>query len=332
MKIKEWGEEGFIQHLAKLFPSAHQTVGIGDDCAVIPKDDKIAYLVTTDALVEGIHYFREQIPPSELGYKSIAVNVSDIAAMGGTPQYAFLSIALSKEIDKNWLLEFVQGIKEACLSWGIHLLGGDTVGSKRDLFINITLIGTASHSNIKYRHRALSGDIIFVTGNLGDSGGGLRCLQTGVNHPELIKAHFHPIPHVNEGLWLASKQEVHAMMDLSDGLNCDLTRIIKASGCGAIVELSKLPLSPALKQFCQDSERLALTGGEDYCLLATVAAEAADEIKKEFKEKFGRELHQIGKIISGPESIQYLRNGEPCTLILSNFDHFEDIKNGPETT
>ncbi len=149
MDFKDWGEEKFIEYLKESFPIKGSILGIGDDCAVIPGDDGKAWIATTDAMVEGVHFIKDKIPPKDLGYKTVAVNVSDIAAMGGEPKYAFLTISLPKTIDRAWVCELIQGVKEACEKWDLLLLGGDTVGSKRDIFLNMTIIGSAVLSKNK---------------------------------------------------------------------------------------------------------------------------------------------------------------------------------------
>lgn len=327
MQIKDWGEEGLIHHLEKNFPYKSPIVGIGDDCAVIPSENGEAWLVTTDALIEGIHFLKEQIPPMDLGYKTLAVNLSDIAAMGGTPKYAFLTIALPKTTDSEWICSLIQGIKEACKEWNILLLGGDTVGSKRDIFLNLTLIGSTKLKNIKYRHQAQVSDIICVTGYLGDSGGGLKALQENLkktkNIKALIEAHFHPTPHLQQGKWLAKQKDVHAMIDLSDGLDIGLNHLITHSAWGAEVEISKIPLSKALLQTCLENNwdplQLALTGGEDYCLLFTVSPEAFPFIKNEFNYP----LYEIGRITHQPHQLTYLENDQPKEIKYPKFDHFQ---------
>jgi thiamine-monophosphate kinase len=331
MQIQDWGEERFVNYLETQFPSRDPIVGIGDDCAVIPRENGLSLLVTTDALVEGIHFIKDQISPENLGYKSIAVSVSDIAAMGGTPEYAFLSIAIPPTVECAWLKSVIQGIKEACMKWNLQLLGGDTIGSKRDIFINVTLTGSAPHAHIKYRHQAKPGDIICVNGYLGDSGGGLEALRTQVSPTEeihhLIHRHFHPEPSVEEGVWIAAQNGVGAMMDLSDGLDCDLQHLIKSSQYGALVELSKLPISePLLRagaEYNWDVTKLALTGGEDYCLLMTISQDASASIQRLFQEKFGHPLYPIGRITDQPAQIIYHKNGEPAKMHIHRFDHFQ---------
>lgn len=324
--MQEWSEDGFIQYLSTQFPPGENVIGIGDDCAVVSAEGEASWLITTDALVEGIHFLKDQAPPHEVGYKTIAVNVSDIVAMGGRPKYAFLSIALPKTVDHSWMLRFIHGIKEACNKWNIYLLGGDTVGSLRDIFLNLTLIGSAKKSCIKYRHTAQPGDCIYVTNSLGDAGAGLKVLQNGIDGFEsLINAHYHPEPNPEEGEWLASHEGVHAMMDISDGLNCDLKRLLKASHSGALVEISKLPISKELKRFCHDHHSdplmLALSGGEDYCLLLTIDKEEGEKIREAFYKKFGKPLTQIGSIVAKP-GLSYQKEGRPIDITVTDFSHF----------
>lgn len=328
MEIKDWGEEKWIAYLKEQFPPHDFNTGIGDDCAVIPFSKKQAWLVTTDALVEGVHFLKNKISPRDLGYKSIAVNVSDIAAMGGKPKFAFLSIALPKNTECHWAKELIAGIQESCRKWEIQILGGDTVGSHRDIFINLTLVGENEIDKIKYRTGAQLDDMICVTGYLGDAGAGLQIILEGKPAGKhLILAQYRPQPSWEQGKWLASHDGVHAMMDLSDGLNCDLRRLVKSSDCGARIELSQIPLSPELKQTCQDYQwdalKFALTGGEDYSLLLTVSQNAWTEIQMSFKKKFGSDLYAIGRITDQKEHVEYLLNKNPLIVNSEYFDHFK---------
>lgn len=308
MQFQNWGEDPFIEFLAKEFQYKKGLFGIGDDCAVLPAN----WLVTTDALVEGVHFLKDQIPPQDLGYKTVAVNVSDIAAMGGMPKYGFLSIALPKNTESSWAKLLIEGIKEACGKWDIQLLGGDTVGSKRDIFLNMTLIGSAEQ--VKYRTGAKEGDIICVSGYLGDSGGGLKALQEEVKADQLIRRHFRPEPSIEHGNQLASCADVHAMMDISDGLDCDLRRLLKASHKGAMIDIDKIPISSELSQICKekgwDPLQFALTGGEDYCLLFTVAKEGLKMLP----------FFPIGYITK--EGLTYQKKGKAISINYSNYSHF----------
>jgi len=331
MLFQDWGEERLIQYLANNFPVKGSIVGIGDDCAVIPGEPGKSWLITSDALIEGVHFLQDEILARDLGYKTIAVNVSDITAMGGEPRYAFLSIALPKKADCVWVFDLIQGVKDACEKWNLLLLGGDTVGSKRDLFLNVTLMGSAVATKIKYRSQAKPNDVVCVSRHLGDSGGGFKAMQEKVPKSEdieyLLHAHFRPEPHPKEGMWLASQAGVHAMMDISDGLDCDLKRLIKSSQNGAMIETSKIPISPTLARVSLekgwDSLQLALTGGEDYCLLCTVSPDTFEVIQDSFQKKFGAPLFRIGRMTSQPNQLIYNENGKPIQKDYKNFDHFQ---------
>ncbi len=235
MKLSAIGEFGFIHRISPPFlknlPNA--VVGIGDDCAVLPWKENESLLVTTDMLIEDIHFIRSKISPRDLGYKSLAVNLSDIAAMGGTPESAYLSLGIPKYFDVEWMDDFYTGLHELAESERVHLLGGDTTKSPTHLVINITVLGKANPRLIKYRSTAKQDDIICVTDFLGDSGGGLKCLLEnklfGDDVMYLIQRHHRPRAHIAEGIWLAMQEGVHAMMDVSDGIDSDLHRIMERS-------------------------------------------------------------------------------------------------------
>lgn len=333
MKLSEIGEFGFIHRISPPFlknlPNA--IVGIGDDCAVVPWKNDESLLVTTDMLIEDIHFLREKISPKDLGYKSLAVNLSDIAAMGGTPESAYLSLGIPKVIDVEWLDSFYAGLRELAESEGVFLLGGDTTKSPTHLVINITVIGKANPRLIKYRSTAKQGDIICVTDVIGDSGGGLRCLTEGraLNDDVayLIQRHHRPRAHLSEGSWLAMQEGVHAMIDISDGIDSDLHRIMEQSLCGAEVHIERLPISTHLKnasqRFSWQATEIAIAGGEDYCLLATIAPDQYLTLSNAFEEKFKRPLSNIGLIVDKESGLRYTENGKRVELQKHGFDHFK---------
>ncbi|MFW9878533.1 MAG: thiamine-phosphate kinase [Candidatus Thorarchaeota archaeon] len=330
MHFRNLDEEKLVQHLTKLFPSKNNILGIGDDSAVIPRENEKVWLVTTDALVEGVHFLKDQIPANDLGYKVVAVNVSDIVAMGGKPKYGFLSIACPKTVKFFWVHRIIEGIKKACDKWNILFLGGDTVGSKRDVFVNFTIIGSAVRNKVKYRNNAKLGDIICVNGYLGNSGAGLKALQEKVKKTKhiqhLIRSHFHPEPSLSQGMWLASHKEVHAMMDISDGLDSDLKKLIKKSEKGAVIEINLIPISNSLSKISikegWDSLQFALVGGEDYCLLFTVASDAFEKLQDSFKKTFNCSLFPIGKIDNHINEVTYHKNGKKIQLNYLQYNHF----------
>jgi len=332
MRINEIGEFKFIDRISGMFKDLLLPgyLGIGDDCAIIPYNDNEDYVVTTDMLIEDIHFLKGRITPEQLGYKSLAVNLSDIAAMGGKPVGSYLSIGIPAETEVEYLDAVMKGYHDLSQKYQVQLLGGDTTKSKKNLVINIVVIGKCKKGVARLRSMTQSNDIICVTGFLGDSAGGLEVL---LNHlPEtkdnlqLIRSHHLPEPHIKEGIWLAQHQELHAMIDVSDGISSDLSHILKTSGKSAIVDLNKLPVSDILKRVSSeqgwDIDRLATSGGEDYVLLCTVKASNFEKIKAGFHATFNRDLFPIGEITDGENLIKWIKNGKQVFFNQHGFDHF----------
>ncbi len=333
MKLEDIGEFGLIDRIRPGFSEnlPPSIMGIGDDCAVIKQEGNSSLLVTADLLIQDVHFLVERISAFELGYKSLAVNLSDIAAMGGEPESAFLSIGLPEEIEIEWLDQFFSGIRDLSKSSGTAVAGGDTTHSGQGIIINFTVIGNAGPDRIKYRSAAEPGDLICVTGNLGDSGGGLIALLADMDENSsselkaLVRAHHMPRPHLEEGKLLASEEGVHAMLDLSDGVDSDIRRIMESSGVGAGIEIEKLPVSPELRDACSrygwNQYELAAAGGEDYCLMCTAAPESYESINKRFRKAFGRDLHNIGRI-TGTGELEYTDKKGRVKLTRRGWDHF----------
>lgn len=333
MKLKELGEFNFIDRISGRFSDLIMPdhMGIGDDCAIIPYNDKEEYVVTTDMLIEDIHFLKSRITPEQLGYKSLSVNLSDIAAMGGKPVSSYLSIGIPAETDVAYLDKVMKGYHELSQKYNVMLLGGDTTGSKKYLVINILVVGICEKGKSRLRSMAKNGDIICVTGLLGDSAGGLEILLQDLpqnrNNDYLVRCHHLPEPHVKEGLWLAQQPGVHAMMDISDGISSDLLHILKASAKSAVVDLDKIPVSDVLKKVADkrkwDIDKLTASGGEDYILLCTVKASDFEDIRVGFKASFGRDLFPIGEIAEGEPRIKWLKNGKQVFLKQHGFNHFK---------
>ncbi len=259
-------------------------LGIGDDCAILPQKDGNDTLVSTDMLVEGSHFLLSGISPYDLGWKSAAVNLSDLAAMGARPLASFLSLALSPKVDAEWMDEFLRGYRGISEKYSCPLLGGDTTASKELVCINVAVLGEAPSGKAKLRSTACEGDLVCVSGFLGDSAAGLRLiLNREEGNPYLLDRHRHPEPRVAEGLALCADPGVHAMMDISDGVASDLRHILKASGKGAVIDTRRIPVSSDLHDYCSekglDALELALCGGEDYELLFTISPEAEKRLK-----------------------------------------------------
>jgi len=333
MKLSEIGEFGLIARFSPAFLKNAQAgeIGIGDDCAVLPWTRSERLLVTTDMLVEDSHFLGGAISARDLGEKSLAVNLSDIAAMGGTPLWAFLSLGIPSGIEVEWLDEFFAGLARLARVSGVRLMGGDTTKSPDRLVINIAVLGTVRADRVKFRSGAKPGDLIAVTGNLGDSGAGLRVVlenrPRGRDENFLIRAHHRPRAHLAEGAWLAARPGVTAMMDVSDGIDSDLRRIMERSGCGAAVDLDRLPISKPLRRcalkYGWDAAEAAASGGEDYCLVATIDPARFQRIEAGFKRRFGRPLFSIGEIVPPTRGLSYLRSSIPAALGRRGFDHFK---------
>ncbi len=344
--LKEIGEFGFIESFANKFsPLLHNNeVGIGDDCAVFPKDGATDSLFTTDLLAEGIHFIREKVSAYELGYKSVAVNLSDIAAMGGIARGTFLSIAVPPNVSLDYLDEFMNGYLAISREFNVPLLGGDTTKSLRDLVINVGVIGEVEHGKAKMRSKACADDIICVTGSLGDSAGGLQIVLAERDKETLDKLvsedlcvkylldrHYMPRPRLNEGLVLGRFEAVHAMMDISDGIGSDLQHILMLSNVSACVDIDRIPLSSQLRgSFGNKGEHylneLAISGGEDYELLFTVGMNELDAVKTRVKRQTGTEVHEIGRITPVQEgskpSVLWMSNGVRLNETFKGYNHF----------
>ncbi len=333
MNIKEIGEFGFIRMVGERFkdlvPSGVK--GIGDDCAVIPLGGGRSLLVTADMLVGGSHFLMDDITPYQLGWKSLAVNLSDIAAMGGRPVGTFLSIALRKETDLEWVGRFLDGYRDLSETHGVPLLGGDTTEATGEVTINVTVVGMCDDNRVKLRSGAQPGDRVAVTGTLGDSAAGLKLILDRSplrgKYEKLVSAHYLPVPRVSEGEWLAGQAGVAAMMDISDGVASDLRHMLERSGGSAAIETTRLPLSSQTMAMAaetgMDLVQTALAGGEDYELLLTLRPEAAEEIARRFEARFGLPLTIIGEIVPGGGDIRYLEKGNPIdSQRLKGFSHF----------
>lgn len=298
----EKGEFGFIGEIKKKFENTLPPgyFGIGDDCAVFPKNETESYLISTDMMIENVHFLLKEISPEDLALKSLAVNVSDIAGMGGKPEAYLTSLSLPKDIDSDFLSRFSDSLFRASRRFNITNIGGDTAGSGGHIGISITIIGTCETRKIKYRSGAKPGDVICVTGPLGDSAAGLDSIIENRRDKYLISRHHNPEPRPEYGMFLAELDAVTAMMDISDGPASDLRRIGEAAGVGALIRASKIPISDKLLDYCDKHNigtlKFAAYGGEDYELLVTVDSRHLEDTLEAFKKKFGTPLFPIGII------------------------------------
>ena len=281
-----------IAKLTKALPTNENVmVGVGDDCAVLDLGvpEKLI-LFKTDAVVEGVHFTRE-MSPEKIGRKALARCLSDIAAMAGTPTAALVTIALPKDFDAEFVAKIYDGLNSLAEQFGVAIVGGETTTNPERILISISLLGTVSRGKQILRCGAKVGDAIFVTGELGGS---------------LVEKHLSFEPRLEEARWLAEHFRVHALMDLSDGLGGDLRHILNASKVGAVILKSSVPISRAAKLRAKENSAAkppfiaALTDGEDFELLFTIASKDAVKLLDGWKKKFPKlKLSCIGKIVAG---------------------------------
>ncbi|MFC1846676.1 thiamine-phosphate kinase [Chloroflexota bacterium] len=331
MKVSELGEFGLINLLAEITGASQCTVrqklliGIGDDAAVWHNRSTVQ-LATVDSLIEGVHFKLDTTGWRELGWKALAVSLSDIAAMGGVPQYALVSLALPGETMVEDVADLYRGIAELADRFGVAIAGGDSSNAPL-VVINTTVFGETAGRNedILTRSAAIAGDKIAVSGYLGGATGGLAMLSNNMDlnkkdSAALRQAFLRPQPRLNEGQMLL-QQGVKAAIDISDGLIADLGHICQASGVGARIEVEHVPLHPALKaSFGNKALDMALAGGEDYELLFT----ATEEVIKKAAKKTACPLTLIGEITNNTGKIELIdASGKPYKPAASGWQHFK---------
>ncbi len=284
--------------------------GIGDDCAIFDTPGDRSWLATTDILVENIHFDCSWHPPHLLGRKSIAVNLSDIAAMGGAPHYALVSIALSDQLDKDWIGKWSAGAAEILEEFGCTIIGGDTVKGPA-LTINIVILGSGAKDRIIRRSTAAEGENIYVSGELGSAAAGLEICRAPVlfeSTPKdalqpLINKHLNPTPRVVLGQVLAASEMVGAMQDISDGIATDLAHICSQSGVGAELDADLLPGAEILERVSQiinkEAVDLKISGGEDYELVFTVKKGRDKDLLRLLRENCGEQVYRVGRTVKG---------------------------------
>lgn len=352
MKITHLGERGLIRRIRDAVGSGGPGVvtGIGDDSAVLTLANGALLLATTDLLLEDVHFRRRYADARDIGWKAMAVNLSDIAAMGGTPRFALVALACPTETETEAIDAFYDGMRAAGAPHGVVIVGGDTSRSPDGWIVNVTLLGELARAP-RLRSGARPGDSIAVTGTLGSSAAGLALLEataaeapgaaTGAAKPrcpsldkEVIaavsRAHLRPLARVAEGRWLGANAAVHAMIDLSDGLATDLRHLASESRVGSRVYLDRLPISPAVRSVAaalgRDPIELAVRGGEDYELLLAVDPAAARELVAGLPAATETPLTVVGEVVGMEAGVQLINaRGEPEPLG-EGFEHFSPAR------
>lgn len=326
MSLTGFGEFSLIRKIKEKVGDSGLLIGIGDDTAAALPTPGMALLATADLLAEGVHFDLSWHLPKILGRKSLAVNLSDIAAMGGIPRHALLSLALPKDVSTEFVDSFIEGFLEIAAEHGVTLAGGDTSASKGGLFINVTMLGEQFPELVVRRSGAKAGDLIFMSGTAGDSALGLRLLRGGSRDGSAVKCHTDPVPRLLLGRILAERRLATAMIDVSDGIASDLGHILEQSKVGGILNLAHIPRSVEFKKIISvDSDGynlLPLTGGEDYELLFTVAPENQDKIAPLAVES-GVDLTCVGIITAGSGLVLASDDGSSCISNCRGYDHFK---------
>lgn len=312
MRLSDIGEEGLLAHLFRNHHIANDVdgvvIGVGDDAAVLSADGSgMLTIITTDMLSERIDYLDETITPYMLGWKSVAVNISDIAAMGGIPTWMLVSLGFRPDTDVSYIDEFYRGSTDCIDRFGSQIIGGDMNSVIGDNVISITQLGKVEPDMLIRRSGAKVGDRLLVTGHIGQSRAGYELLTRDglavsmAKHKVVTEAHLMPIPRVPESRTAAGTGLITAMMDISDGLGSDLPKLCAASGVGAVVYADKLHPSEALRIAADDLGMnpidLILSGGEDFELLMTAAPENVDAVIDAVQTVTGTLVTEIGEIV-----------------------------------
>jgi thiamine-monophosphate kinase len=339
-ELEQLGEFGLIKHLTKNFTPKHSntTYGVGDDAAVIAISDKESLLISTDMLLEGVHFNLMYMPLKHLGYKAVAVNVSDICAMNGIAEQITVSLAVSNRFPLEALDELYEGIKTACDVYNVDLVGGDTTSSLTGLSLSITVVGRVQNEKISYRNGAKENDLVVTTGDLGGAYMGLQVLEREKNvfnanpdiqpdldgHDYIIERQLKPEARVDIIEFLKELDVVPtSMIDISDGLASEILHLCHSSEVGCHIYDEKLPIdaktSMTAIEFNLDPNTCALNGGEDYELLFTVAQSDYDKIKG------NPHMTVIGHITNKADGIYYIdKNASAIELRAQGWDHFND--------
>jgi len=353
MDLSALGEFGLIGRIRERTSQRWPQVllGIGGDAAAFRPSHGFVLLATTDLLLEGIHFFPGLPSYHFLGRKSLAVNISDIAAMGGIPRLALISLALSSDHTVESVDALYAGMEEEAAEYGVSIVGGDTSLSPGPLFVNVALLGEVREDQWISRSGAKAGDVLMVTGSLGASAAGLEGIKAALaTDPEGIRGrpprswkrfqelspvlreafqeavdvHFLPVPRVREGQLLARERWANGMIDLSDGLASDLSHLCEESHVGAVIWEEEIPIAPCANLVAQalgkDPLRLATQGGEDYELL--FATSAPDQVAEAFREAGLAPVTRIGEVLAETNQVNLLCRDGTLRPMRGGFDHF----------
>jgi thiamine-monophosphate kinase len=304
MRLRDLSEGGFIRRIRERFSDSRIPVGIGDDAAILDVPEGHSLVYCSDLVTENTHFIRGMHPPDSVGYKAVAVNVSDVGAMGGVPMSFVISLAAPGDLELDWVDGFYSGVEKACRDFDVALVGGDT-SSAASIFVDVAMIGRVPVGKAVLRAGAKVGDGIYVTGGLGASALGLELLRAGTREGDAVKRHLYPQPRYRVGA--AVRNVAHAMIDVSDGLSTDLGHIVEESRVSARIYKDKLPAATGA------SDAHVLHGGEEYELLIT-ATSLPEEIE-------GVKLTRIGEVVESIGGRHRVYLGE-TVLEPRGWDHY----------
>jgi len=324
-------EDEFVMWLKRwaATPDHRLKLGIGDDAALVSVAKSTELILTSDLSIEGVHFRRDLHPPRSVGHRALARSLSDIAAMGGRPRFALISLAISRDVSPSWIRGFYAGMSRLARSLGVAIVGGDTAVVPGRITVDVVVVGEVQKGHALRRAGARPGDRIFVSGRLGLSALGLHLLESGSKSRAgwvraALQSHLWPQPQCALGRFLSERRLATALIDISDGLSTDLARLCQASGVGARLWEDKIPM-PVMARLRQahqlDPLRLALDGGEDYQLLFSVPPHLASRIPKKHR---GLPLHCTGEIQKSRRISLVRGSGQQELLAPGGYDHFRE--------
>ena len=334
MTVSELGERALLARIqAKLGTAGRQraslVIGIGDDAAIVAPTRNAQMVLTTDALVEGVHFDRRYSAPEDIGYRALAVNLSDVAAMGAAPAWALLSLILPSDLLVSDVDAIVSGIADLGRQFGSEVIGGNVTRSPGPLIVDVTAVGEVRPRKVLTRSGGRPGDGLWVSGFIGAAAAGLEMLRSGVmpglSSSECVARYLRPEPRVRLGLAMAQAKAARAAMDLSDGLADAAHQLAAASGCGVEIEADRLPIEPAARAWWEaagkDAVLRALVGGDDYELLFAVPRVWGGRLRQARSRVAEPALTRIGVLTQDPGVRVLLRSGtrEPLP---AGFEHF----------
>ncbi len=334
LTVDQVGEFGLIARLTNGLSAASEQIirGVGDDTAVLKVDSERLLLATCDIQIEGIHFTSDAFSSEAIGYRAAAVNVSDIAAMGGLPKFALVSLVAPPRTEVELLDGIYIGLRRCFDEWGAIIVGGNTAELPERLAIDVTLLGEVDGGQMLLRSGAEPGNLLCVTGELGASAGGLQLIRDpsiAIDEDlrkDALRAHREPTPRVREGIYLARSEQATACIDISDGVLGDANHLAVESNVCVVVDCDRLPVAPAAVHVADamnaDVHSLSLAGGEDFELLFTVRSDAVEETLSGLQKATGTRATVIGTIREGSARVLVERSGRPFDVQALGFDHF----------